>query len=154
MQIRPAPFLAMALLLAGCGGPPQAGPAGPPEVSYVEVREEPVTLTSELPGRTAAFETSEVRPQVNGLVLQRLFKEGDRVRAGQPLYRIDPQPYEAQVASGRAALARARAAISSSQALVRRYGELVKINAIARQDYENAQTAAAQTQADVAAQQA
>jgi membrane fusion protein (multidrug efflux system) len=144
-----------ALVLAGCGGQPQQPPPpGPPQVSYVEIREQPVTLSSELPGRTAAFETSEVRPQVNGLVLQRLFTEGDQVRAGQALYRIDPQPYEAQVASARAALARSRAAISSSQALVRRYGQLVKINAIARQDYENAQTAAAQSQADVSAQQA
>ena len=147
--------LAAALLLSACGSNPQPqAPAGPPQVGYVEVREAPVTLTSELPGRTTAFETSEVRPQVNGLVLQRLFTEGDQVHAGQPLYRIDPQPYQAQVASSRAALARARAAISSSQALARRYGELVKINAIARQDYENAQTAAAQSQADVAAQQA
>jgi membrane fusion protein (multidrug efflux system) len=155
MQIRPALIPAVALALAGCGAPPQqAAPSGPPQVSYVEVREAPVTLTSELPGRTAAFETSEVRPQVNGLVLQRLFTEGDQVRAGQPLYRIDGQPYQAQVASSQAALARARAAIGSSQALVRRYGQLVRINAIARQDYENAQTSAAQSQADVAAQQA
>jgi membrane fusion protein (multidrug efflux system) len=155
MQNRPALILVAALALAACGGPPaQPAPSGPPEVGYVEVREAPVTLTSELPGRTAAFETSEVRPQVNGLVLRRLFTEGDQVRAGQPLYRIDSQPYEAQVASSRAALARARASIGSSQALVRRYGELVRINAIARQDYENAQTTAAQGQADVAAQQA
>jgi len=147
--------LAAALLLSACGSNPQPqAPAGPPQVGFVEVHEAPVTLTKELPGRTTAFETSEVRPQVNGLVLQRLFTEGDQVHAGQPLYRIDPQPYQAQVASSRAALARARAAISSSQALARRYGELVKINAIARQDYENAQTAAAQSQADVAAQQA
>jgi membrane fusion protein (multidrug efflux system) len=87
-------------------------------------------------------------------VTARLFTEGDLVRAGQPLYRIDSQPYQAQVASARAAVARARAAIASSAALQRRYGELVKINAIARQDYENAVTTAAQAQADVAAQQA
>ena len=127
---------------------------GPPEVGYVVVQPRPVTLTSELPGRTSAYETSEVRPQVDGLVLARLFEEGDQVRAGQPLYRIDPQPYEAAAASSRAALTRAQAAISSSAALARRYGELVKINAIARQEYKNAQTAAQQSRADVAAQQA
>ncbi|AXJ96794.1 efflux transporter periplasmic adaptor subunit [Sphingomonas sp. FARSPH] len=149
----------MALVLAACGKggeqpPQQQGAQGPTPVGYVAVTTQPVRLTSELPGRTAAYETSDVRPQVNGLVLARLFTEGDMVRAGQPLYRIDPSPYQAQVANARAALARARAAIASSAALARRYGELVKINAIARQDYENALTTAAQARADVAAQQA
>ncbi len=153
-----APCLLVAsLLLASCGGggDQQAGPPpGPPQVSVIEVRQQSVTLSTELPGRTSAYETSEVRPQVNGLVLARLFQEGDFVRAGQPLYRIDPSPYQAQVASARAAVARARAAIASSQALARRYGELVKINAISRQDFENATTSAQQAQADVAAQTA
>jgi membrane fusion protein (multidrug efflux system) len=143
------------LSVAACGGkPPQQPQQGPAQVAYVVVSEQPVTLTTELPGRTSAYETSEVRPQVNGLIQARLFEEGQQVRAGQPLYRIDSAPYVAQVASARAALARARASIASSGALVRRYGELVKINAIARQDYENAITTAQQSQADVAAQQA
>lgn len=150
--------LALALALAACGGgdqqQQQGAPQGPPQVGYVVVREQAVTLTSELPGRTTAYETSDVRPQVNGLVLDRLFVEGDMVRKGQPLYRIDPAPYQAQVASARAALTRAGASIASSAALARRYGELVKINAIARQEFENAQTSAAQARADVAAQQA
>ncbi|MGP7796067.1 efflux RND transporter periplasmic adaptor subunit [Sphingomonas sp. CLY1604] len=151
--------LALALALAACGGgnqqqQQQGAPQGPPQVGYVVVRDQSVTLTTELPGRTTAYETSEVRPQVNGLVLDRLFVEGDMVRKGQPLYRIDPAPYQAQVASARAALTRARASIASSAALARRYGELVKINAVARQELENAQTSAAQAQADVAAQQA
>ncbi|GAA4212951.1 efflux RND transporter periplasmic adaptor subunit [Sphingomonas endophytica] len=151
----------MLVPLAACGGgndaekqQQQQAQAGPPQVSVLALQPQSVTLTSTLPGRTTAFETSEVRPQVNGLVTARLFTEGDLVRAGQPLYRIDSQPYQAQVASARAAVARARAAIASSAALQRRYGELVKINAIARQDYENAVTTAAQAQADVAAQQA
>src|SRR5689334_3522923 len=133
-----ASVMAAALMLAACGGAPQQPPPGPPQVGFVVVRSQPVTLTTELPGRTSPYETSDVRPQVNGLVLARLFQEGDIVRAGQPLYRIDPQPYQAQVASARAALARARAAIASSRALARRYGELVKINAISRQEFENA----------------
>ena len=148
--------------LAACGGGAESpeqqqqgqAQAGPPQVGFVTVQPQAVTLTTVLPGRTTAFETSEVRPQVNGLVTARLFTEGDTVRKGQPLYRIDPQPYQAQVASARAALARARAAIASSAALQRRYGELVKINAIARQDYENAVTSAEQARADVAAQAA
>ena len=145
------------LALTACGDgakQQQQVPQGPAPVGFVVVREEPVTLTTELPGRTTAFETSEVRPQVNGIVLDRLFVEGDVVHKGQSLYRIDPAPYEAQVASARAALTRARSSIASSAALARRYGELVKINAIARQEFENAQTTAAQAQADVAAQQA
>lgn len=144
--------LAMALVLTACGKQAAQPPAGPPSVSYVTVAEQSVTLTNVLPGRTSAYETSEVRPQVNGLIEARLFTEGDIVRKGQPLYRIDAAPYREQVASAQAALARAKAAIASSAALARRYGELVKINAIAKQDYENAETSAAQTRADVAAQ--
>ncbi|WP_085811138.1 efflux RND transporter periplasmic adaptor subunit [Sphingomonas sp. TZW2008] len=148
-----------ALLLASvaaCGKNEQAqqAPAGPPQVGFVAVQPQAVTLTTTLPGRTMPYETSEVRPQVNGLIIERLFREGDQVSRGQALYRIDPQPYVTAVASARASLARARAAIASSAALQRRYGELVKINAIARQEYENSITSAQQAQADVAAQQA
>lgn len=147
---------ALVLLLSACGGGggEQAAPAGPTEVGVVTVREQAVVLSTELPGRTSAYEASDVRPQVNGLILDRLFTEGDQVRAGQALYRIDPAPYEAQVASARAALGRARSAIASTSALARRYGELVKINAISRQEAENAVVGAQQAQADVAAQQA
>lgn len=149
---------ALLLALGACGQKggqaQQQGAPGPAPVGFVTLREQPVTLTTELPGRTTAFETSEVRPQVNGLVRARLFTEGDFVRQGQPLYRIDPAPYEAQVASARAALTRARASIASSAALARRYGELVKINAISRQEFENATSASGQAQADVAAQSA
>lgn len=147
---------ALVLLLAACGGqaPQGAGAGGAAPVSYVVVKQDTITLTTELPGRTSPYESSDVRPQVNGLIVARLFTEGDMVHQGQPLYRIDPAPYEASVASARAALAKAQAAIASNEALARRYGELVKINAIARQDYENALTTAAQARADVAAQQA
>ena len=89
--------LALALALAACGGgnqqQQQQAPQGPPQVGYLVVREQPVTLTTELPGRTTAYETSDVRPQVNGLIRKRLFTEGDMVRAGQPLYSIDSAPY-------------------------------------------------------------
>lgn len=149
-----ATAIAAALVLASCGGPaPQQAP-GPPQVGFVTVTVQPVTLSTELAGRTSPYESSDVRPQVGGLIRARLFQEGEPVRAGQPLYRIDPAPYEAQVASARAAVARARAAIASSEGLARRYGELVKLNAISRQDHENAVTAAQQARADVAARQA
>ncbi len=149
-----ATAIAAALVLASCGGPaPQQAP-GPPQVGFVTVKVQPVILSTELAGRTSPYESSDVRPQVGGLIRARLFQEGEPVRAGQPLYRIDPAPYVAQVASARAAVARARAAIASSEGLARRYGELVKLNAISRQDHENAVTAAQQARADVAAQQA
>lgn len=148
--------LALVLFLGACGRADEGKPGGDqaPEVSVLEVKPQMATLTSTLPGRTSAYETSDVRPQVSGLIVARLFQEGDTVKAGQPLYRIDPQPYIQQVASAKAAVARARAAIASSAALKRRYGELVRINAISKQDYDNAITGAQQAEADVAAQQA
>ena len=152
---RTSAIFLLALLLTSCGGQPAGqGQGGPPQVGFVTVNEKPVTISTELAGRTSPYETSDVRPQVNGLIRARLFQEGDWVKEGQPLYRIDAAPYEAQVASSRAALARAKAAIESSDALARRYAELVKINAVSRQEYENAVTAAGQAHADVAAQQA
>lgn len=142
------------LALSACGG--QSAPPAPPttQVGYITMAEQPVTLSNELPGRTSPYETSDVRPQVSGLIEARLFEEGDIVRKGAPLYRIDPAPYRQQVASAKAALDRAQAAIASSAALARRYQELVKINAISHQDAENAETSAAQARADVEAQKA
>ncbi|MET0338056.1 MAG: biotin/lipoyl-binding protein, partial [Caulobacter sp.] len=96
-----APVVGAALLVAACGGQGQQPPAQAPTVSYVEIKPRAVALTTELTGRTTPYESSEVRPQVNGLILARLFEEGAAVRAGQPLYRIDAAPYEAQVASAK-----------------------------------------------------
>ena len=142
-----------ALLLSACGK--QAPPPRPaPQVGVITVQMQPVTLTTELPGRTSPFESSEVRPQVDGIITKRLFQEGETVHAGQVLYQIDPAPYAATAANARAALTRAQANIASTSALAQRYGDLVKINAIARQDYENAVAAANQAKADVAAQKA
>jgi membrane fusion protein, multidrug efflux system len=153
MQLIRSGLVAAALLTSACGK--QAPPAPPPpQVGVVTVKIEPVTLSTELPGRTSAYESSQVRPQVDGIITKRLFQEGETVRAGQTLYQIDPAPYAAQAANARAALTRAQATIASTQALARRYGDLVKINAISRQDFENAQASAAQAQADVAAQRA
>jgi membrane fusion protein, multidrug efflux system len=150
--IRVGALTALALL-AAChqAAPP---PPPPPPVGVVTVQMQPVTLTAELPGRTSPYESSDVRPQVDGIILKRLFEEGQIVHAGQTLYLIDPAPYQAAAANARAALAKSQATIASTQALARRYGELVKINAIARQDYENAVASASQAKADVAAQQA
>ena len=133
-------------------GAPQQPPPGPTPVGVVVVTEQPVTLTTELPGRTSAYETSQVRPQINGIIRARLFAEGDFVRSGQPLYQIDPSTYRANVVNARGALANAQATIASSEALARRYGQLVEINAISRQEYENAVAAARQARANVTMQ--
>jgi membrane fusion protein (multidrug efflux system) len=145
-------LLLLAYLLFWPKSAPTPPPPGPTPVGVVVVSEQPVTLTTELPGRTAAYETSDVRPQVNGLVRARLFTEGDYVAAGQALYQIDPSTYRANVTNARGALANARATIASTEALARRYGELVKINAISKQDYENALASAQQARASVTTQ--
>jgi membrane fusion protein (multidrug efflux system) len=145
--------LLVAWLLFGRAAPPPPAP-GPTPVGVIVVREEPVSLTTELPGRTSPFETSDVRPQVDGIIRARLFTEGDYVHAGQPLYRIDPATYEAKVASARAALARARASTIAADGQVKRYAELVKRNFVSRQLYDNALSAAGEARADVEAQAA
>jgi len=131
-------------------------PAAPPpaSVGVITVTEQPVTLSAELPGRTSPFETSDVRPQVDGIIRARLFTEGDYVTAGQPLYRIDPVTYEARVANARAALARARASTIGAEAQQQRYAELRKRDFISKQLYDNAVSAAGEARADVEAQAA
>ena len=146
-------------LLAPCSGdaPPAAGGRGampPPEVTVVTLEAEPVVLTRELPGRTTPYQVAEVRPQVSGLVEKLLFTEGGRVKEGQPLYQLDDGTYEADVKSAQAALARAQATLKSTSLTARRYGELVKVNAISRQEHENAEAALRQAEADVAVAQA
>jgi len=121
-----------------------------PEVAVVTVRPERVALTVELPGRVAAYRAAEVRPQVSGIVRRRVFREGSDVRAGELLYEIDPDSYEAALASARGALARAEASLPALRARVARYKDLVPEKAVSRQDYEDAAAALQQAEADVA----
>jgi len=111
-------LLAVLFVTAGCGR--QAGPAGPPpppEVGVVTLTSERVVLTTELPGRTSPYLIAEVRPQVNGLLQQRLFEEGADVRRGELLYQIDPAPYQAAVDQAAAALAVAEANVPAARSL-------------------------------------
>jgi membrane fusion protein (multidrug efflux system) len=143
-------LLAGLLSLAGCKDKQKPAPPAPLDVGVVTLREQPVPITTELPGRVAPFRVSDVRPQVNGVVQKRLFNEGATVKAGQLLYQIDPAPYEAALNSAKAGLARAEASVASAQALVNRYRPLVDVHAISRQDFDNAVAAHRQAMADVA----
>jgi membrane fusion protein (multidrug efflux system) len=145
------------LALAACDdAPKQAGraPTGPVEVSTVTVEPRHVALTTELPGRTVAFRTAEVRPQVSGIVQKRLFQEGSDVSAGQQLYQIDPASFQATLASANADLAKARANLKTAEAKAARYADLVTINAVAKQDYDDVIATLEQDRAQILAAQA
>lgn len=144
-----------ALALFACSPKGQGqGPGGPLPVSVITIGTQPASLTTELTGRTSAVEVSEVRPQVTGVVRARLFTEGGLVRKGQPLYQIDPATYNATLQSAQAGLAQARATLVAAQLKAQRYRELVAMNAVSKQENDEAQAAYRQAQANVQAQQA
>jgi len=145
---------AVCLLAGACSGHASVGPPPKPTVSIVTLRTTPVSLTTELPGRVSPYRVAEVRPQVGGVILKRLFTEGDRVKAGQQLYLIDPAPYEASLESAQASLAHARAAVVAAKLTAQRYQALAEVHAVSRQDYDNAVATLQQDEADVATAQA
>ncbi len=158
-MVSPRPVLialgaAAALGLQGCAPHPAPPAQGSPEVGVVILQAAPVTLTTELPGRTSPFEVSDVRPQVNGIVKARLFKEGSRVKAEQVLYLIDPATYQAAYDQAKAQLASALANVATAQIKAQRYAGLVKINAVSKQDYDDARAAYGQAAASVQQQKA
>ena len=145
--------LALALMVAGCGGGgSKDGTAAPPpaEVGVVALTAQPVTTTTVLTGRTAATAMSEVRPQVDGIIKARLFTEGAMVRAGQPLYQIDPRLYRATRDEAAAQVASAQAQAATAQAKVARYNRLQSSDAVARQDVDDAVATARQARASIA----
>ena len=155
---------AVAILLTACG--PSGGgssapapatappPPPPPAVGVVTIKLGEVGLLEELPGRVEASRIAQVRARAAGIVQQRLFREGADIKAGQVLFRIDPAPYEATLASAQAGLARAQANLSQASALAERYRPLVAANAVSKQDYANAVAAQKQAEAEVLASQA
>ncbi|MBV9889262.1 MAG: efflux RND transporter periplasmic adaptor subunit [Rhizobacter sp.] len=156
--------LAVALLASACGqksenapaagkGPGGGGPP-PPEVGVITVQPQPVGLLTELPGRLEASRVAQVRARAAGILLKRLFVEGSDVRAGQPLFRIDPSSLQAAVSAAQATLSRAQATLVQANAQVERYKPLVEVNAISKQDYTNAVAAQGTAAADVAAAKA
>lgn len=143
-------FLVSALALTGCSEASKTSPAPPPvQVGVVTLSAGPVTTTQELSGRTVATTSSDVRPQVDGIILARLFKEGSFVRAGQPLYRIDPRAYHASRDQAAAALESAQAAYASARSQAVRYGSLSDPDAISGQQLDNTIAAARTARAAV-----
>lgn len=144
-----AVFFAMGLTLSGCGKETAAPPQGPPEVGVVEVQPQKIRLTTQLPGRTSPLLVAEVRPQVGGIIQKRLFTEGSEVKAGEVLYQIDPATFRAALNGAKAALARAEANRNSVRLKEERYRDLVKIDAVSQQEYDDASAALKQVEADV-----
>jgi membrane fusion protein (multidrug efflux system) len=148
--------LATVLGLAACHLDESAAPpAKPPQnVGVVTMKEERVTLSTDLPGRTSSYRVAEVRPQVNGVLLKRLFIEGDNVKEGQQLYQIDPAPYQAALDSTQATLQHAEAALNLDNVQVKRYEQLKGSNAVSKQDYDTTIATAQEALADVASAKA
>ncbi|NIC42842.1 efflux RND transporter periplasmic adaptor subunit [Aquabacterium sp. A08] len=150
---RIAAGLGLALSLVACGKPAPQGPGGAPppaEVGVVTVTPGVVALQTELPGRLEASRVAQVRARASGILLQRSFREGSDVKAGQALFRIDPAPYDAALASARAQQAKAEAQRAQALALLDRYRPLVAAQAVSQQDFVNAEVALQQAEAEVA----
>ena len=152
----PAAALAISCMLSACGKPPGGAPpaTGTPIVGVITVQMQPVALSTELPGRTVPYQIADVRPQVNGIIKARNFREGSDVKAGQVLYQINPATYKAAYDSNVAALAKAQASLTTARLKSERYKELVAINAVSKQDYDDAAATLGETESDVAAAKA
>ncbi|MDZ7937602.1 MAG: efflux RND transporter periplasmic adaptor subunit [Rhodoferax sp.] len=147
----------LAVALVACGakeGAPAAGGGGggmpPAQVGVIVVSPQAVSLQTELPGRVSAQRVAQVRARVNGVVLQRLFREGSEVKAGQPLYQIDAAPYRAAAESAEASVAKATVNLTQATAQADRYKPLVEANAVSKQEYTTMVTAKLQAEADLA----
>ncbi|MBI6852722.1 efflux RND transporter periplasmic adaptor subunit [Pseudomonas cichorii] len=147
-------YAAVLSLLSGCS-PEEAAPvAALPKVSVISVQPQSQVLTTELAGRTQAFMVAEIRPQVGGIVQQRLFTEGAEIKAGQALYQLDSATYRAALADAQATLAKARATLKSAQSTATRNARLAKIDAISQQDNEDAQASLLSAEAELQVAQA
>ncbi len=140
--------LASFVLPGGCQKQ-QAAPAPVPEVTTVTIQPQQVELTTELPGRTCVYLVSEIRPQVNGIIQKRRFREGSDVKAGQLLYQIDPAPFQVALDSAKASLAKAQANLPSIRSRAERYKELLVDKAVSRQDHDDAAAAVNQALAEI-----
>ena len=146
----------LSLMLLACeeGGKGAPGSSGPREVVIIKLEPRREVYTTALAGRIASFQVAEVRPQVGGILQQRLFTEGADVKAGQALYQIDPATYEAALDSAQAALMKAEANVTPARLKAERFRELLAIKAVSKQEYDDAQAAFKQAAADVAVNRA
>ena len=140
------------LLLTSCSKSkaPPPPPSAPPEVGIIVVKPEKVSLTTELSGRTVPQQIAEVRPQVSGIIMKRLFTEGSDVKVGQILYQIDSAAFDAAFASAKASQARVEASLVSLRLTEERYRDLVKAKIVSQQDYDTASAALRQAEAELA----
>ena len=151
-----AVFLSLIILavLGGCSAGDPTPQAVTPTVTVLTVQPKTQVLTTELAGRTQAFMVAEIRPQVGGIVQQRLFVEGAEVKVGQALYQLDAAPYKAALAQAEATLTKSRATLKSAQTTATRNAQLVKIDAISQQTHEDSQATLLTAAADVQVAQA
>lgn len=149
--VKPFTVLAIISVLSACGKPPGGAPpaAGTPVLGVMTVHAQPVELQTELPGRTSPYQIADVRPQVNGIIKARNFREGSDVKSGQVLYQINPASYQAAYDSSVAALAKAEASVRTARLKASRYKELVAIKAVSQQDYDDAVASLGEAEADV-----
>ena len=146
--------LAAAVLLSGCGQEAQAPQAHATPVDVAVVQTMEVPIVSHLTGRVSSTRVAEVRPQVSGIIQQRLFVEGSTVKQGEQLYQIDPALYQAQVSSAEANLKSAQANLYATKLRADRYRQLLSNKAVSKQDYDDAQAAYLQADAAVKAAEA
>lgn len=146
-------LLPLLLFLNGCDAD-QPAPKNIQQVGTITIKPETIESTYQLAGRTVASEISQVRPQVNGVVIDQLFKEGTQVNKGQPLYKIDSSLYRDSVDEAAGNLALAKATVNSTRLQAERYKELIKVNGVSQQELDNAQSAYEQAKATVAVNEA
>jgi membrane fusion protein (multidrug efflux system) len=145
---------ALLIVISGCGKKAAPPAPAPPQVGFITITPQPVSWTTQLPGRTDAEMTADVRPQVSGIILKRLFTEGSDVTAGQQLYQIDPATYQASYDTALATLAYDQAALITARIKAERYKPLAAAQAISKQDYDDAVAGAGEAVANVASARA
>ncbi|AAV81542.1 efflux RND transporter periplasmic adaptor subunit [Idiomarina loihiensis] len=159
-RFRFAPIFAASLLLTGaltaCSDQQQQqqGQQQAAQVDVITVTPESISLSTDLPGRTAAYRVAQVRPQVSGVLLKRTFEEGTFVEKGQQLYQIDPAVYEAELASAKAEVESAKAVLRSSELRYKRFQELLEENAVSQDEFDSAEATFYQNKAAVSVAEA
>jgi len=153
-RAKPLLLLAATLALAACSGQQAPPQMGAPEVSVLTLTSERLALDTQLPGRTVAYQSSDVRPQVGGILRKRLFTEGATVKAGQVLYEIEPATYQAAYDNAQASLAQAEAEVLSARPKAERYSNLVDMDAVSKQDSDDAISSLRRAEAAVVAAKA